>query len=229
MERITRSTVPAGTWKIDPADGTVYPTPITGTTPPGVHDQTNVNPDFTDPTRNLQSWDAWLGGPGTVAGALALLQQNPALTDSSLLPYIQTGFAPTNPAYHGTGLGGTDIGAVPANVQNTMLTSQSLTPSTDTVRIASQSLSVLPGRNERRDGIARFRLSAVDTSLHRLRSACANATLGQSLGSQNQPSLFPDPASHPWGEAQDCAFRNDRDPKVPIESVSRHAGEDGNL
>ena len=109
------STVPAGTWN-DVADGTVYSTPITGTTPPGVHDQSNVNPQSSDPTRNLQTWDAWLGGPGTVAGALALLQQNPALTDSSLLPYIQTGFAPTNAAYQGTGLGGTDIAAVPANV-----------------------------------------------------------------------------------------------------------------
>lgn len=88
---------------------------MSGATRPGVHDQANVNPQFTDPTRNLQTWDASLGGPGTIASALGRIQHDPTLTNASLLPYIRNGFAPTNPAYKGTAADGGDIGAVPAN------------------------------------------------------------------------------------------------------------------
>ena len=59
-------TVPAGKWN-GIADGTVYSTPMSGSTPPGVHDKANIDPKFSDPTRNLQTWDAALGGPGTIA------------------------------------------------------------------------------------------------------------------------------------------------------------------
>ncbi len=63
--------VPAGTWN-DAADGTVYSTPMSGTTAPGgndinlgtISDAQTQGPMFVDPTRNLESWDASLGGPG---------------------------------------------------------------------------------------------------------------------------------------------------------------------
>ena len=104
-------TVPAGKWN-GIADGTVYSTPMSGSTPPGVHDKANIDPKFSDPTRNLQTWDAALGGPGTIASALDRIRQDLTLTKSSLLPYIRNGFRPTNPAYKGTAHDGGDIGAV---------------------------------------------------------------------------------------------------------------------
>ena len=110
------ATVPSGTWAApdNGGNGTVYNIPLSSV--PGVHDQANVNPEFADPTRNFQTWDAWMGGPGTVADGLALIEQNPSLTESSLLPYIRAGFAPTNPAYIGTAADGGTIGAVPGAV-----------------------------------------------------------------------------------------------------------------
>ena len=68
--------LPAGTWN-DVADGTVYSTPMSGTTPPGVHDKANVDPQFTDPSRNLQKWDASLGGSGTIASACLVFSRIP--------------------------------------------------------------------------------------------------------------------------------------------------------
>ncbi len=99
------------------SNGTVYNTPMSGATAPGVHDLANVSPAFVDATRNLQSWDASLGGAGTFASARARIQADPTLTKTSLLPYIQTGFTPTTSTYIGTGhnAGGADgknIGAI---------------------------------------------------------------------------------------------------------------------
>ncbi len=143
------STVPIGTWN-DIADGTVYNSPMSGSTPPGVHDVANVNPQFLDPTRDLQSWDASLGGPGTIASALARIQQDPTLTKSSLLPYIQTGFAPTNPAYKGTAADGGDIGAVPVVVpaQSSLIgipASPNVSPSLQASQNVSQSVTFSVG------------------------------------------------------------------------------------
>ena len=129
------ATVPPGTWSgvsgdTGVEDGTVYSTPMSGTTAPGANDvnlgtisnaQTQ-GPMFVDPTRNLESWDASLGGPGTVTHALAELEvandsSNPAYdsryTTAALIAWVRTGFAPTNPALKGAAADGTDIGAVP--------------------------------------------------------------------------------------------------------------------
>ena len=63
----------------------------------GVDVQT-AGPQFVDPARNLQTWDASLGGPGTVAGALSKLrvQYDPSAagydaryTTAALLAYLR--------------------------------------------------------------------------------------------------------------------------------------------
>ena len=136
------ATVPAGTWN-DAADGTIYNTPLSVT--PGVHDIPNVNPDFVDPTRSLQTWDAMLGGPGTLASALARIQADPTLTTTSLLPWVKAGYAPTNPALDGTGSDGTYIGAVPFQSSSSAATTYTLTgPDGATVSAGPVSFMVIP-------------------------------------------------------------------------------------
>lgn len=87
------------------------------TSSPGAND-VDVNPQFVDSTRKLATWDASLGGPGTVANALAELAKmndtgyNSAYNLTALLTYIRAGFAPTNAALQGTAHDGGDIGAV---------------------------------------------------------------------------------------------------------------------
>lgn len=84
---------------------------------PGANDVSG-NPNFVDPTCDIASWDGTLGGPGTVASALAeLMLKNDVGYDSNytiaaLHTYIRACFAPTNAIYDGTGHDGTDIGAV---------------------------------------------------------------------------------------------------------------------
>ncbi len=94
------------------ANGTPYDMPLTTT--PGVHDQTSTNPQFVDSTRNLQTWDAALGGAGTAASAMTRIKANLTLTKSSLIPWIRSGYWPTNAALKGTAHDGTTIGAVQA-------------------------------------------------------------------------------------------------------------------
>ncbi len=145
------STVSGNPWSAVSGDtnienGTVYDSPMSGTVSPGSNDVANVNPNFTDPTRNLETWDASLGGPGTAASALARIEQDPSLTKTSLLPYIRTGFAPTNPAYKGTAADGGDIGAVPANVPAALpgnASSQVVVPSQPMGQTVSQAVTML--------------------------------------------------------------------------------------
>jgi PKD repeat protein len=80
-------------------NGAVYYSPMSGAKAPGAGDLANTNPDFFDSTRSLATWDSRvMGGPGTAADAMSLLQANPTLVTSSLLPWIRAGYAPTNPA-----------------------------------------------------------------------------------------------------------------------------------
>lgn len=99
------------------SQGKGYNTPMSAS--PGVHD-VDVNPQFVDSNRDIRTWDSSLGGPGTVAHALAELGKrndaagyNSAYTIQALWTYVRVGFAPTNPALHNTASDGTDIGAVP--------------------------------------------------------------------------------------------------------------------
>jgi hypothetical protein len=79
---------------------------------PGVHDLDGQNPTFEAPTRSLASWAVLQGSvssttTGKEADAVAYIAANPALTFSSLLPYLKAGYKPTNSAYrsaaHDTG------------------------------------------------------------------------------------------------------------------------------
>ncbi len=97
--------VPGGTWS-DIADGTVYSTPMSGGTAPGVHDAANVDPGFVDSTRNLQTWSVSKGyssggdsNTTKITNALAAIQANIALVKNDLLPYVQAGFVTTSSAY----------------------------------------------------------------------------------------------------------------------------------
>lgn len=89
--------------------------PITGT--PNANGVT-ADPQFVDDTRNIETWDASLGGAGTAANALAELgkintpEHNPAYTTANLVQYIRDGFAPTNPTLDGAASDGFTIGAV---------------------------------------------------------------------------------------------------------------------
>ena len=61
---------------------------------PGANDQ-DVNPQFVAGTRDLASWDAALGGAGTVAGALSGLQAGTAgYTIAALLTWVKAGYSP---------------------------------------------------------------------------------------------------------------------------------------
>ena len=216
------ATVPAGTWN-DIADGTVYSVPTSGTTPPGVHDVANVDPEFTDPTRNLQTWDASLGGPGTIADAFALIQQNPALTKSSLLPYIQTGFAPTNPAYEGTGLGGTDIGAVPPDFNSAdtagAATAPGVLPSNSaSAQSATLTVAVAPIAGSSGGTIAALQAVAVQISyippVNQMKASTGNTQKGhvQGAGTSNTISLaLPGSSSIQQVKSKYVAFGSSRD------------------
>lgn len=85
---------------------------------PGVHDK-NVDPQFVEPTRDVAAWDKALGGPGTVAHAVAALAKrndpsgfNPAYTVANLRLYIREGFRPRNSQLATAGHDGKTIGAV---------------------------------------------------------------------------------------------------------------------
>jgi hypothetical protein len=79
---------------------------------------TYVDPQFVDATRKLKTWDAYLGGPGTDAHAIAeLAKLNTADHDSrytveNLVAWVKAGFAPTNTALKDAGHDGVTIGAI---------------------------------------------------------------------------------------------------------------------
>jgi hypothetical protein len=78
----------------------------------------HVDPQFVDATRKLKTWDAYLGGPGTDAHAIAeLAKLNTADHDSdytitNLLSWVKAGFKPTNIALKDAGYDGVTIGAM---------------------------------------------------------------------------------------------------------------------
>ncbi|MBP9773771.1 MAG: hypothetical protein KBD00_04025 [Candidatus Peribacteraceae bacterium] len=81
-------------------------------TTPGVNDLDGQNPVFEDSTRTLASWAVTRGSASSTttqkeADAVSYIVANPALTTSSLLPYLKAGFKPTSSSYrtaaHDTG------------------------------------------------------------------------------------------------------------------------------
>jgi len=77
---------------------------------PGAHD-VNGAPNFTDYTRNLRSWDASKGGPGTDASAYARIQADTTMI-LDVITWVSGGFHPTNIIYQGTAHDGGTIGAM---------------------------------------------------------------------------------------------------------------------
>lgn len=97
--------------------GNGYDTPMSSR--PGIHD-VHADPQFLDSTRNVASWDASLGGPGTVAHALAQIMArndhtspSTGFTPSALIAFVRVGQAPRNRLLKGAASDGGDMGAVP--------------------------------------------------------------------------------------------------------------------
>ncbi len=85
---------------------------------PGVHD-VDVAANFVDSTRNIATWAVSQGYASSgdsqatkVAAALTAIKAAPALTASSLMPYVRAGFAPQNASLHNAGHDSITIGAV---------------------------------------------------------------------------------------------------------------------
>jgi hypothetical protein len=116
-------------------------------TPPGVNDVEGVDPMFVDATRNMASWDLSLGGPGTMANALAELRKrndsdwDPNYNISDLIDYVQAGFVPTNEAYIGTASDSGTIGAMSGEELSSSCTSVTMTSSTQSMSESSASSS----------------------------------------------------------------------------------------
>lgn len=79
-----------------------------------------IDPQFVDPTRNLAAWDLSLGGPGSVAHAIAQLgarhsaqRYDARYSPQSLIDFVRAGFRPQNPLLVGSAHDGGTIGAVP--------------------------------------------------------------------------------------------------------------------
>jgi len=94
--------------------------PIFSSGSPGLHDVTVTSDPFYDRTRNLPTWDAYLGGPGTKENALAELFKknnrsgyNPNYNIPALVNWIKEGFQVTDISLYNAGHDGTTIGAMP--------------------------------------------------------------------------------------------------------------------
>ena len=77
-----------------------------------------ADPGFVDRTRSFWTWAVTRGSSATtitgqVADGLTYITVDPTLTRTSLIPYIQAGFNPTNPATKNAGHDGATIGAMP--------------------------------------------------------------------------------------------------------------------
>src|SRR5258705_4107013 len=99
------------------SQGKGYNTPMTGGSP-GVHN-IDGDPQFVDSNRDIRTWDGSLGGPSTVAHALAELGKrndaagyNSAYTIAALWNYVRVGFKPQKEALRNAGSDGITIGAV---------------------------------------------------------------------------------------------------------------------
>lgn len=82
-------------------------------------DLSDIDPQFLAPDRTVETWDASLGGPGTLDHAFAELAKrcgvvggaDSAYAIGDLIDYLIDGYRPTNPAFIGTAHDGGTIGA----------------------------------------------------------------------------------------------------------------------
>ena len=69
----------------------------------GVHDLTDIEPSFVDPTRNFETFGALMTGlPATTANTLAYLSLDPRNRVPALIRWVREGFAPTSGTYRRT-------------------------------------------------------------------------------------------------------------------------------
>lgn len=115
-------------------DGTGYDSYSAGTgwtTAPGTGDVVVTSDPFLDRTRRLATWDAQLGGPGTVANALAEIAKrndptgyNPAYNIAAAIAWVRDGWRVKDSLLHNAGHDGLTIGAmgslVPLNASATV-------------------------------------------------------------------------------------------------------------
>lgn len=95
-------------------------TMFSGSGPGGTNFNIATDP-FVDRTRRMATWDAALGGPGTVANALAELAKkndrtgyNSAYSVAALLEWVRDGFKVKDASLRDAGHDGVTIGALPA-------------------------------------------------------------------------------------------------------------------
>ena len=77
----------------------------------GEHDLDDVDPQFVDQTRTPISWDASLGGSGTIEETMERIGPVGDSSTQDLLDYIREGFQPQNALLKGAG----DPDATPPN------------------------------------------------------------------------------------------------------------------
>lgn len=88
--------------------------------PSAVYGDSQTDPVFVDPTRRAESYDAWIGGPGTAADLAAGLAArcgllgpwNPVYDPVRIYNWVRAGFTPTNAAINGLADDGAYTGAV---------------------------------------------------------------------------------------------------------------------
>ncbi|MFP6685763.1 MAG: hypothetical protein VB934_13670, partial [Polyangiaceae bacterium] len=84
----------------------------------GANDTDDVDPQFVDWNRTPATWDATLGGAGTLDGVATRLKPGGGNTVAEMLAYIREGFRPQNALLKGAGdpgNGSPDLGAVDLN------------------------------------------------------------------------------------------------------------------
>jgi hypothetical protein len=121
------------------------------------------DPLFVDSTRNLATWDASLGGLGTVVNALAELSKvadasgwDPDYNVAALLVWVKAGSAPRNKQLYNRGHDGRTLGAVEF-VASASTDYIRRTASTDsTLRRTSESSSVIRRASDSSDVIRRY-------------------------------------------------------------------------
>lgn len=111
--------------------------------PPGGSDVVLSGDPFFDRTRNVATWDASLGGPGTAAHAFAEMakRNDPSGYDSrysiaACVAWIKEGFQVIDPALQGAGHDGVTIGASPYRAVLGVALSASVTSASDLTSLA---------------------------------------------------------------------------------------------
>ncbi len=100
------------------SDGTVYHSPMSGSTAPGQNDLVEVTPDFYDPTRDFLSYAVEIAGSesvtliGKVEDAINYLADDPETRIPALNTWIKEGWRVTNPSLQDAGHDGETIGAL---------------------------------------------------------------------------------------------------------------------